>query len=123
MEIETIDRLVDRLVRAAESEQVRRQDAVSGADKNRNHSSIEIRPCGLAMQTQEDVFRIRWAFIYPSMRNPENRGSDSEKCGANGKAGRSENRTSGVLKISICRTSRASGEPVCSAQSPMGIPD
>src|SRR6202011_4911626 len=39
MKIETIDRLVDRLVRAAESKQVRRQDAVSGADKNRNHAS------------------------------------------------------------------------------------
>ena len=65
MELEAVDRVLDRLVGAAKSEQIGRHDPVPGAGKHRDHAAIEVRPRRLAMQAQEGVFRARRAFVEP----------------------------------------------------------
>jgi hypothetical protein len=70
MEVEGASGLVARLVGAAETREVRRQDAMAGVDENRDHAPIEVAPGRLAVQAEESLGRIARACIDVVQRQP-----------------------------------------------------
>ena len=55
VEVEGVDRLVHRLVRAPEAVEVGRHRAMTGGGEDRDHLAVEVAPGGLAVQAEEDL--------------------------------------------------------------------
>ena len=100
MEVERIDRIVGRLVGAAETEKVGRDDAAAGRQKMRDHAPVEIAPGRLAVQAKKDR-RICRALVEIGHRQAGKAGRSSRLCARQAKPGRSAKRSGGVFRMSV----------------------
>ena len=78
VEIERVDALVRRLVRASETEKVRRHHAAARREEMRDHPPIEIAPGRLAVQAQETPAP---SSVPRRDRTSSNRKSPAGRCG------------------------------------------
>ena len=63
VEVEGVDPVLDRLVGAAEAEEIRRHGAVAGGGDEGNELAIEIAPARLAVEAEEDPPRCARALV------------------------------------------------------------
>src|SRR5258708_39934111 len=63
MEVEGVERLIFRLVRAPEADEVGRHDARAACDEPRNHPPVEIAPGRLAVQAEKRALALTFVDV------------------------------------------------------------